>query len=88
MFPSRSRLFLPPLGIIAFVLLAMLAATGHAADVSVRARLSRSISVIGDPVELQIKISGGRRIGDPPEVPVEGLAVQYRDPARQRRDPN
>ena len=77
MLPSRSRLFSHLRGAIILVLLTLAVAVVHAADVSVRARLSRSISVIGDPVELQIKISGGRRIGAPPAVSVDGLQIQY-----------
>jgi hypothetical protein len=49
----------------------------HGADVSVRARLNRSISVIGDPVQLDIKIMGGRRIGSPPDVSVDGLEIRF-----------
>ena len=49
----------------------------QAADVSVRARMNRSITVIGDPVEFQIKISGARRIDTPPDVSVDGLEIRY-----------
>ncbi|MDR3402537.1 MAG: BatD family protein [Chthoniobacter sp.] len=59
------------------VLLALMVAVAHAADVSVRARLTRTISVVGDPVELQIRVSGARRISNPPDVTVDGLEIQY-----------
>lgn len=58
-------------------LLLLVAVMAHAADVTVRAHLNRTISVIGDPVILQIKIDGGRRVGEPPEISADGLDIQY-----------
>ncbi|MEI9894545.1 MAG: BatD family protein [Chthoniobacter sp.] len=71
---SRSRFYFRWLGILCVALVTVAA---HAADVAVRARLTRTISVVGDPVELQIKVSGARRISNPPEVSVDGLEIQY-----------
>ena len=69
-----------------FVVLTMLllvATVAHAADVNVRARLNRTISVIGDPVIFQIKISGARRVAEPPELSVDGLDIQYAGPSEE-----
>src|SRR5260221_5379161 len=85
MFPSHSRLYSYLRGTGIVVLLMWAVAVVHAADVSVRAHLSRSISVIGDPVELQIKTSGGRRIGAPPDVSVDGLEIQYIGPSTEMK---
>ncbi len=51
------------------------------ADVSVRASLSRGISVVGDPVQYQIKVTGARRVTEPPEINVDGLAIRYAGPS-------
>ncbi|MEP6671268.1 MAG: BatD family protein [Chthoniobacter sp.] len=74
MFSSRTHFYVRLLGIVFLTLTAIVA---DAADVSVRARLTRTISVIGDPVELQVKVSGARRISNPPDVTVDGLEIQY-----------
>jgi len=49
----------------------------HAADVSVKTSLSRSVTVIGEPVQMQIKVTGGKRAGDIPDVTAEGLEIRY-----------
>ncbi len=59
-----------------------LAIVSHAADTTVRATLSRGISVIGDPVQLQIKINGAHQPGDPPDVKVDGLEINYLGPSQ------
>jgi len=78
---SHSRLhFLPQhlRGFAALFLLLLVASVACAAEVSVRAHLSRSISVIGDPVIFQLKISGARNIPDAPDIsPIDGLDIQY-----------
>ena len=62
--------------------LAMMAGVAaQAADVSVKASLSRSVTVIGEPVQFQIKITNARRAGDPPEVAAEGLGIRYLGPS-------
>ena len=53
----------------------------RAADVSVRASLSRGITVIGDPVQYQIKITGARRVVPPREAEVDGLVIRYAGPS-------
>lgn len=61
-----------------FALVLLLGAGGaHAADVSAKASLSRSITVIGEPVQLQIKVTGGKRASDIPDVTVDGLEIRY-----------
>ncbi len=64
-------------GVLILVLFVFVAGVAHAAETTVRAHLNRGVSVIGDPVELQIKISGGRHLGDPPEITVDGLEIRF-----------
>ena len=59
----------------------MLGVGAQAADVSVKASLSRSVTVIGEPVQFQIKIINGKRAGDPPDVAVDGLDIRYVGPS-------
>jgi hypothetical protein len=60
-----------------FLFLALACAVA-AAEPNVRAHLERGLTAIGDPVQLEIRISGGaRRIGGPPEISVDGLDIQY-----------
>jgi len=70
------------------ILLACLLALGltlgiaaQAADVSAKASLTRGITVIGEPVQFQIKISNAKREGDPPDVEVAGLPIRYLGPS-------
>lgn len=72
--PSIARSVLRGLLLLAFFCPAV---RSWAADVTVRSNLNRRISVIGDPVQLEIKISGARHIGNPPEITVDGLEVRY-----------
>jgi hypothetical protein len=51
-----------------------------AAEVSVRASLSRGTSVIGEPVQYQIRIAGARSVGEPPEIAADGLGIRYAGP--------
>jgi hypothetical protein len=57
--------------------LAVLGLAAHAAEVSVRASLSRGTAAIGDPVEYQIRITGASRVGVIPDVMVDGLEIRY-----------
>ncbi len=75
MLPVRSMWCL-----LLILFIAVLAAPAWAADVSVRASLSRGVSVIGDPVQYQIKITGARRVAEPPEIDVDGLVIRYAGP--------
>ena len=50
---------------------------GAAAPPSVSAALSRAVSCIGDPVELAIKIRNSRHLGNPPDIAVDGLQINY-----------
>lgn len=60
---------------------AVLTTTAQGADVSVRANLSRGVSAIGDAVQYQIKITGARRVENPPEINVNGLVIRYAGPS-------
>ena len=62
-------------------LMLMVGVAAQAADVSVKASLSRGVTVIGEPVQLQIKITNGKRAGDPPDVAVDGLDIRYVGPS-------
>lgn len=60
----------------------MLAVVASAVETTVRAGLSRSITVIGEPVQYQIKITGAKRAGEPPEIPaIDGLDIHYLGPS-------
>jgi uncharacterized protein (DUF58 family) len=59
------------------LLLLLVAGTAVAAETTVRASVDRRISVIGDPITLQIKIVGAKHPGNPPEIVVDGLEVGY-----------
>jgi hypothetical protein len=63
--------------LLAFVWLLAAGVTLRGAEVSVRASVNRLSSVIGDPVQFQIKVTGARNAGNPPEVAVDGLQIQY-----------
>lgn len=69
--------------LVVLAMLLLVATVTHAADVSVHALLNRTISVIGDPVIFQIKVSGARRNADPPEISVDGLDIQYAGASEQ-----
>ena len=62
----------------------LLGATAQAADVSVKASLSRSVTVIGEPVQFEIKITGAKHAGDIPDVTVDGLEIRYAGTTKQQ----
>ncbi len=66
-------------GLLALVII--FGAATQAADVSVKASLTRGITVIGEPVQYQIKISNAKRAGDPPDVAADGLGIRYLGPS-------
>jgi hypothetical protein len=53
-----------------------------AAELAVSAQLSRSATGVGEPVQLQIKVTGARSAGQPPAVDVDGLRVSYLGPSQ------
>lgn len=59
------------------LLLALITVTAVAAEPTVRASVDRRISVIGDPITLQIKVVGVKRPGNPPDIAVDGLEIGY-----------
>ncbi len=61
--------------------IAVTALSAQAADVTVRAILNRGFTVIGDPVQFQIKITGARKDPGPPDVTAEGLRIHYAGPS-------
>jgi BatD DUF11 like domain len=62
-------------GVLALLL--ALGLTARAADVSVEARLSRNVTTLAEPVQYEIKITGGQRIGPAPEISAEGVEVRF-----------
>ena len=59
----------------------VLAGAAHGADVSVKASLSRTVTVIGEPVQFQIKITNAKHDGAPPDVKADGLDIRYLGPS-------
>ena len=62
-------------------MLLLMAGLTRAGEITARASLSRGVTVIGDAIQYQIKISGARRVGNPPEIEVDGLVVHYSGPS-------
>ena len=60
---------------------AVVGVVAEAAEVLVKASLSRGVTVIGEPVQFQIKIANAKRAGDPPDVAVDGLDIRYVGPS-------
>ena len=65
-------------------LVAMMLAA-RAEDVSVRATLSHRSAEVGEPVQLQISVSGPSKRANPPEVNVDGLDVRYFGPSSSQQ---
>ncbi len=62
-------------------LLLVLGVGAEAADVAVKASLSRGVTVIGELVQFQIRITNAKRAGDPPDVKADGLDIRYLGPS-------
>jgi hypothetical protein len=69
--PPATRLLL--VGLLALVPLGDL----HAAGATVTAVLGNSETVVGQPVQLQIKVSGAASARPPGEIPVDGLDIRF-----------
>lgn len=61
----------------------MLGVAVQAAEVSVKASLSRTVTVIGEPVQFQIKVTG-KPATDIPDVIVDGLEIRYVGASKQQ----
>ena len=59
------------------LMLSLITVTAVAAEPAARASVDRRISVIGDPITLQIKVVGAKRAGNPPDIAVDGLEIGY-----------
>lgn len=68
--------------VVVFASLFLLVGGMQAAEVTARASLSRGITVIGEAVQYQIKVSGAQRLGKPPEIEVDGLKIHYSGPSQ------
>jgi hypothetical protein len=66
----------------------LLIATARAEEVSATAQLSESSTSIGEPVELQIEITGARSPSGPPDIAVDGLSIEYIGRTQQFRSFN
>ena len=53
-----------------------------AADFAVSAELSQSSTGVGEPVQLHVKVSGAHSAGQPPDVAVDGLRIDYLGPSQ------
>jgi len=56
------------------------AQSARAAEVTASASLSHEETTVGEGVELTITVNGSRQSGEPPEIRVEGLNIQYYGP--------
>lgn len=57
-------------------------AVARGAEVTVSAGLTQNAASVGETVQLQVKIAGARGNPQPPEIAVDGLAVQYLGPSQ------
>jgi hypothetical protein len=60
-------------GVLALLL--ALCFTPARAEVSVEARLSRNVTTLSEPVQYEIRITGAKQIGNPPEINAEGMEI-------------
>jgi hypothetical protein len=80
--PMRSIHLVTRLSALAALGCALAASLAVAADVSVNAQFSESVTGVGEPVQLQIKVSGGRPSNQAPDVSVDGLRISYLGPSQ------
>jgi hypothetical protein len=57
---------------------------GAEAEISVKASLERGVTVIGESLQFQIKVTGGKQATDIPDIKVDGLEVAYAGATQQR----
>lgn len=62
--------------------LMFVAGVAGAAELAVSAQFSQSVAGVGEPVQLQIKVTGARSASQPPAVEVDGLRVNYLGPSQ------
>jgi hypothetical protein len=60
----------------------LVAGAVEAADVVARAKFNNPVTGVGEPVQLQIQVTGARSANSPPEINVEGLKVDYLGPSQ------
>ena len=61
------------------------AALALTADVSVNAKLSHRVAEVGQPMQLEIQVSGGEIDGREPDFKVDGLEIDFVGPSHSRR---
>lgn len=74
---SRNRLNLFLRAIVVAICGLLAAEPGRAASPSVTAVLSNSSAVVGQMVQLQIKVTGSSNVKSPNEISVDGLEIRY-----------
>src|SRR5688572_14837373 len=80
MFPAQAHHLRSLLFAVSACLFAACGDATAAEQVSAVASLSRATAGVGETVTLEVKITGARRSGEPPDVSVNGLTVQYLGP--------
>src|SRR3954454_25364414 len=77
-FRSNSHRFLSPLRVaIALGLIWFAAGTSNVLAASVTAVLNNSSTAVGEPVQLQIKVSGSASVKHPGSIAVDGLDIRF-----------
>src|SRR4051812_15460461 len=74
---KKHRLVLVVRFVIAFALICFGAARSDALAASVTAVLNNSSTAVGEPVQLQIKVSGSAGVKHPGSIAVEGLDIRF-----------
>jgi hypothetical protein len=80
--PTRSNVLLARAWALIVACCVYAAGLAAAAELSVRSQLSQSVTGIGEPVQLQVAITGARSAGEPPVVNVDGLRINYLGPSQ------
>ena len=80
--PMRSIVQMALLRRLAAASCALVASAVFAAEISVSAQFTQSVTGVGEPVQLQIKVSGARSASEPPPVDVDGLRINYLGPSQ------
>ncbi len=59
-----------------------LASVALAAELAVSAQFSQGVTVVGEPVQFQVKVAGSRSGSQPPTVELDGLRINYLGPSQ------
>ncbi|MEA3212990.1 MAG: hypothetical protein QOE70_6047 [Chthoniobacter sp.] len=78
---DRLASLFPRFGPLVTAWLLLFCGAAVAAEISVGASLTSTATGVGEPVEYQIKVNGGRGLGEAPEVRADGLEIGYLGPS-------